>query len=80
MINTQIQSLKSLLLEASKKFMSILNSLSPEDIKNYQMFLPQLVTFLEQCLSPEDALEFAHEYGSMMSLCRLAYKIGPSTY
>jgi hypothetical protein len=27
-----------------------------------------------------DALDFAHEHGSFVSLCSLAYKIGPSTY
>jgi hypothetical protein len=42
--------------------------------------LSQIVRFLEICLSPEDALDFAHEHGCFVNLCSLAYKIGPSTY
>jgi len=38
--------------------------------------LAQLVSFLEVCINPLEALKFANEHCQYVSLCRLAFKIG----
>jgi hypothetical protein len=60
--------------------MMIIHTVREVDYVDYQSYASRLVIYLETCLSPEDALEFANEHSCYQSLCRLALLIGPSTF